>query len=143
MAHEGMYEADNGEARTSSIADRCPATIRVPAEDLAGDVQAANSVCACGELHAARWHLEDVCSAGSVEHIRALEETRERLAILTIADKAETGVRRNFVRDATHMAAPATKREVLEGLHHKRSLLGSNPRKPSTSPREVATIPSD
>jgi hypothetical protein len=58
-----MNEADNREARAGSVANWGPATISVPAEDLAGEVQAAHSVRARGKLHAARWHMEDVCSA--------------------------------------------------------------------------------
>jgi hypothetical protein len=56
-------------------------------------------------------HLEDVGSAGRVEHVRPLEETRERLAILAVADEAEAGGRRDVACDAAHAAAPAPKRE--------------------------------
>jgi len=98
-----MNEADNGEARAGSVADWGPATISVPAEDLAGEVQAAHSVRARGKLHAARWHMEDVCSARCIEHVRPLEEVRKRLAVLAVADETKAGVRRNFVRDAAHV----------------------------------------
>jgi len=115
-----MNEADNREARAGrSIADRSSATISVPAEDLTGEAHAAHSVRACGKPHAARWHLENVCSARCVERIRPLKESRERLAVLAVADEAEAGVRRNFARDATHAAAPAAKREVLRVETHK------------------------
>jgi hypothetical protein len=49
-----MNEAHNREARAGSVADRAPTTIRVPAEDLAGEAQAAQSVRARGKLYAAR-----------------------------------------------------------------------------------------
>jgi len=107
-----MNQADNREARASSVADRGPATIGVPAEDLAGEAQAAHSVPARGKLHAASWHLENVCSARCVEHVRPLEEARERLTVLAVADEAEAGGRRDLARDAAHVAAPAPKREV-------------------------------
>ena len=61
------------------------------------------------KLHAAGWHLEDVCPGRCVEHVRPLEEARERLAVLAVADEAKAGVRRNFARDAAHAAAPAAK----------------------------------
>src|SRR5262252_2144125 len=108
-----MNEADNRKARAGSIADRGPATISVPAKDLVGEAQAAHRVHARGKLHATRRHLEDLGSACCVEHVRPLEEARERLAVLAVADEAEAGVRRNFGRDAAHTAALAAKRKVL------------------------------
>src|SRR5262249_44084474 len=85
-----------------------PATIGVPAEDaLVGEAQAPNGVRTHGEFHAPGRHLEDVCSAGEVEHVRPLQETRERLAVVTVADEAEAAA-----RNAAHAAAPAPKREV-------------------------------
>src|SRR5262249_45839263 len=84
-ADERMNDANNREARAGGVADRRPATVGVPAEDLAGEVQTAHGVRARGKVHATRWHLEDVCSARSIEHVRALEETRERLAVLAVA----------------------------------------------------------
>jgi hypothetical protein len=90
-----------------------PPAISVPAEDLAGEAQAAHSVRARCKPHAAGWHLEDVCPGRCVEHVRPLEEARERLAVLAVADEAKAGVRRNFARDTAHAAAPAAKREVL------------------------------
>jgi hypothetical protein len=95
------------------VADRGPATIGVPAEDLAGEAQAAHGVGARGKLHAARRHLEDVCPARCIEHVRPLEKARERLAILAVADKSEAGGRCNLACDAAHVAAPAPKRQVL------------------------------
>jgi hypothetical protein len=71
------------------------------------------------ELQARRRHLEDVGSAGRVEHVRTLEETREHLAVLAVADKAEPGRRGNVARDTAHAAAPASKREVQ--VRHARS----------------------
>src|SRR5262249_8093158 len=69
---------------------------------------------------AARWHLEDVGSARCVEHVRPLEETRERLAVLAVADEAEAGVRHNFARDTAHATAPTAKREVIAVQTHVR-----------------------
>ena len=109
-AHERMNESDNREARTSCVADRGAATIRVPTEDLAREMQAPHRVRAGCELHAARWHMEDICSACCIEHVRSFKEARKGLAVLAIADEAETRVRRNFVCDATHVAAPTAKR---------------------------------
>jgi hypothetical protein len=114
-----MNEADNRETRASSVADRGPATIRVPTDDPAGEAQAAHSVRARDKLYAARWHLEDVFSAGCVEHVLPVEEARERLAVPAAADEAEAGVRRNLARDAAHAAAPATKGEVFGGQSHR------------------------
>jgi hypothetical protein len=108
VAHERMYEADNRKARPGSIAKRGPATIGIPAEDFAGETQATHRVRASGKLHATRWHLENVCSACCVEHVRPLEEARERLAILAIANEAEASGRRNH--RARGRTAP--KREV-------------------------------
>src|SRR5215471_7631930 len=105
-----MNEADNRKARTGNVADRGPATISVPAKDLVGEAQAAHRVHARGKLHATRRHLEDLGSACCVEHVRPLEEARERLAV---PDEAEAGVRRNFARDAAHAPALAAKREVI------------------------------
>src|SRR5262249_36622149 len=69
-------------------------------------------VCASGKLHATRWHLENVCSSCRVEHVRPLQEARERLTILAIANEAEASGRRYLIRDALHVAAPASKRQV-------------------------------
>jgi hypothetical protein len=123
VAHERMNDADNREAWAGSVADRGPATISVPAEDLAGEVQAAHSVRAGGKLHTARWHVEDVCSTRFIEHVWPLEEARERLTVLAVADETEAGVRRNFVRDAAHVAASAAKQEILRALSHKTQLI--------------------
>jgi hypothetical protein len=117
--HERMNEADNREVGAGSVADRGSATISVPAEDLAGKVQAAHSIRARGKLHAARWHLENVCSARCIEHVWPLKEARKRLAVLAVTNKTEAGVRRNFVRGAAHVAAQAAKREILRVLSHK------------------------
>jgi hypothetical protein len=123
MVHERMNEADNLEARARSVADRSPATISVPAKGLAGEAQAAHSVRARGKLHATRWHVKDVGSTRRIEHVRPLQETRKRLAIPAVADEAEARIRRNFTRDASHMAAPAAKREILGAVHHKAQLV--------------------
>ena len=113
VAHERMDEPDNRKARPRrSITNRGPATIGVPAENLAGETQASYRVRASGKLHATRWHLENVCSSCRVEHVRPFQEARERLAILAIANEAEASGRCNHARDAVHVAAPAPKREV-------------------------------
>jgi hypothetical protein len=109
--------------RAGHVADRSPAAICVPAEDLAGELQAAHSVRARGQLHAARRHMEDVCSARWIEHVRPLEEARERLAVPAVADEAKAGVRRNVARDAAHVAAPAGKREDYRVQSHERNSL--------------------
>jgi hypothetical protein len=123
VAHERMNDADNWEPWAGSVADRGPATTSVPAEYLAGEVQAAHSVRARDKLHAARWHVEDVCSTRSIEHVWPLEEARECLAVPAVADETEAGVRRNFIRDAAHVAASAAKREILRALSEKTQLI--------------------
>src|SRR5262249_37073939 len=45
-----------------------------------------------------------------VEPVRPLEESRERLAVLAVADEAEAGGRRDITRYAAHTAVPAPKR---------------------------------
>jgi hypothetical protein len=120
VIHERMNEADNRESRAGSVRHWGPATISVPAEDPAGEVEAAHGVGARGKLHAARWHMEDIRSACCIDHVRLFEEARKRLAVQAVADEAEAGVWRNFVRDAAHVAAPASKREILRVQSHKR-----------------------
>src|SRR5262245_14709937 len=67
VAHERVDETDNREARAGSgVTDRGPATISVPAEDLAGETQAAHSVPARNKLHAAGRQLKNVRTAGRV-----------------------------------------------------------------------------
>src|SRR5262245_34342845 len=113
-----MNEADNRETRAGSVADWGPATIGVPAEDSAGEVQAAHGIRARGQLHAARWHVDDFCPACCIEDIRPFQEARKRLAVLAVADETEAGVRRNFHRYAAHVAAPAAKREIRSVPSH-------------------------
>jgi hypothetical protein len=69
-----------------------------------------------GELHAPGRHLKDVRPAGRVEHVWTLKETRERLAVITVADEAEAGGRWDVARDAAHAAAPAPKREIHDAI---------------------------
>jgi hypothetical protein len=57
-------------------------------------------------------HVEDVRSACRVEHVRPIEETRERLAVLTVADEAEAAGCGNVACDTARAAAPAPKRKV-------------------------------
>jgi hypothetical protein len=108
-----MNEADNRETRPGSVGDWRPATLSVPAEDPAGEVQAAHGLGAGGKLHAARRHMEDIRSARSIEHVRPLEKARKRLAVPAVADETEAGIWRNFVGDAAYVAAQAAKREIL------------------------------
>jgi hypothetical protein len=108
-----MNEADNRESRPGSVGDWCPATLSVPAEDPAGEVQAAHGLRAGGKLHAARRHMEDIRSARSIEHVRPLEKARKRLAVLAVADETEARIWRNLVGDAAYVAAQAAKREIL------------------------------
>src|SRR6516225_4274535 len=147
VADERMNEAYNRKARAGSVADRGPATISVPAKDLVGEAQAAHRVHARGKLHATHWHLEDLGSVCCVEHVGPLEEARERLAVLAVADEAEAGVRRNFARDAAHAAALAAKREVITSrrgdipiiaCHQRPATGGAKPGKERTARRMIA-----
>ena len=56
--------------------------------------------------------MEDVRSARGVEHVRPIEKTRERLAILAVANEAEAAGWGDVACDAAHAAAPAPKRKV-------------------------------
>src|SRR5215472_983554 len=58
-------------------------------------------------------HLEDVRTTGRIEHVRPIEEARERLAVLAVADEAEAGGRGDITCYAAHAAASAAKREVM------------------------------
>jgi len=115
-----MNHGDDREARAGGgVADRGPATIGVPAEDaLVGKAQAPHGVRTRSEFHAPGRHLEDVRTAGGVEHVRPLQEACERLAVLTVADEAEAGGRRDVARNAAHVAALAPKREVQRRACH-------------------------
>jgi hypothetical protein len=57
-------------------------------------------------------HVEDVRSACRVEHVRPIEETRERLAVPAVADEAEAAGCGNVACDTARAAAPAPKRKV-------------------------------
>jgi hypothetical protein len=57
-------------------------------------------------------HLHDVGAAVRVEHVVALEESRERLAVLAVAQRVVARVRCDAGHDAVHFAAPATQRKV-------------------------------
>jgi hypothetical protein len=122
-AHERMNEADNREARTGRVADWGAATISIPTEDPAGEMQAAYRVRACCKLHAARRHMENIRAACCIEHVRSFEETRKGLAVPAVADETEAGIRRNLICDAAHMAAPAAKRDSIWVLNHRTSLV--------------------
>src|SRR5262245_24773810 len=108
-----MNEADNRKTRARRrVADRGPTTIGIPAKHLRREAQAAQSIRARAEIHAAYWHLEYVGSARRVEHVRPPEEARERLAVLAITDQAEAAGGANLARDAAHVAASAPKRDL-------------------------------
>jgi hypothetical protein len=96
-----MNEADNWETRTGRVADRGPATIGVPPKDLAGKAEAAHGVSARGQLHAARWQMEDICPARRIEHVWPIEKARKCLTVLAVA-------KRNPEYGATSFATPRT-----------------------------------
>jgi len=89
LAHERMDEADNREARAGRVANWGQATLRVPAEDLSGEMQAAHGVGSGNKLHAARRHMEDIRSSCFIEHVRPLQEARKRLTIGAVTDETE------------------------------------------------------
>ena len=98
-----INEFDNREAWTG----------RVSAEDLVGELQAVHRVRARCKAHATRRHMEDICSAGGIEHVGSFKEARKRLAIPAVAAETEAGVRPNFVGGAAHVTAPAAKRKSI------------------------------
>src|SRR5262245_24686462 len=61
-----------------------------------------------------------VCALVAREHARRrpLQEMRERLAVLAVADKAEAAGRRDVARNSAHAAARAPKREVQRQVCH-------------------------
>jgi len=108
-----MNYGDDWEARGGGgVADRGLAIIGVPAKDIVGEALARYGVHTPGQFQARGGHLEDVRPSSGVEYVRPLQETRERLAVLAVADEAETAGRRNLARNAAHMVAPASKREI-------------------------------
>lgn len=112
VAYEGMNEGDNWETRAGGVANRGPAAICIPAENLVGEVYAAYGVRARCKLHAARWHLEYVCSARCIEHVGPIEEACECLAILAVADETKAHKRRHAAGDAAHVTASASEGKV-------------------------------
>ena len=62
--------------------------------------------------------MEDICSAGGIEHVRPFQETRKGLAVLAVAGETEAGIWPNVVCDAAHVTAPAAKRESILVLRH-------------------------
>src|SRR5262252_3518329 len=82
--HKRMDQGDDRKMWAGGgVANRCPATIGIPAQDaLVGEAQAPHGVRAHGELHSPVRHLEDVCSAGGIEHVWSLQEACEQLAVL-------------------------------------------------------------
>jgi hypothetical protein len=57
--------------------------------------------------------MEDICSAGAIEHVGPSEKPRKSLAVSAIADEPEAFIRRNLVCDALYAATLATKREMM------------------------------
>src|SRR5262245_47207795 len=103
VVHEGMNDGDDREARAcSGVGQGSPATLRVPAEDLVGEREAAHRVRARGDREARRWHLEDVSATGLVEYVSSSEKMSECLTVLAVADEAEAGRWRDVPRDAAH-----------------------------------------
>ena len=103
VVHEGMNHADDREARAGgSVGNRSVATCGVPAQDLVGELETPHGVCARSKPHSPGRHLEDVRSAGRVEHVPPIEEMSKRLAILAIAEQT----RRNPVDEDTWLATP-------------------------------------
>jgi hypothetical protein len=107
-----VNKPDDRKARTSRVADRGLAAVRIPAEDFSGELQAPQHLRAGRQLYAAYRHLEDFRSAGWVEHVRSLEETCKRLAIHAVADKPESGVWCNFIGRAADTTAATAKRKA-------------------------------
>jgi hypothetical protein len=67
--------------------------------------------------------MEDVRSARRIEHVRPLEQVRERLTIGAVADETKAGMWRDFARAAADVAAPAAKRKFVAGLSHESQLV--------------------
>jgi hypothetical protein len=88
-------------------------TIGIPAQDPAEGLQPAHRIGARSERHAAGRHMEDICAACLIEHVRPLKKARKRLAVGAVADKPQAGVRRNLVCNASHVAAQATTPEMI------------------------------
>jgi hypothetical protein len=49
-------------------------------------------------------HLKNVCSARYIENVWTLEESHERLTVLTVADEAKASGWRDLASDTTHVA---------------------------------------
>src|SRR5215472_16548635 len=107
-----MNERDDREARAGGgVGDGDAATISVPAQDFAGEPQAAQGLGTCREGHPTRRQLENVRAAGSVENVRPFEEMRKRLAVLAVADETEAGGTRKRV-EAAHTTTTASQRDI-------------------------------
>jgi hypothetical protein len=102
--HESVNQADNRKARACCIANWGPTAICVPTENFSREVQATHGVHPSGELDATRRHLKNVCSARYIENVWTLEESRERLTVLTVADEAKASGWRDLASDTTHVA---------------------------------------
>src|SRR6516165_2641191 len=119
-----MNEPDDREARAGGgVSDWDAATMSVPAQDFAGEPQAAQGVGTCRERHPTRRQLENVRATGSVENVRLFEETRKRLAVLAVADEAEAGGRRNRAGEAAHTTTTASQRDTRRANSEQRTIL--------------------
>jgi hypothetical protein len=129
-----MNERHDREARAGGgVSDGGAATISVPAQDFAGEPQAARGVGTYREGHPTRRQLENVRAAGSVENVRPFEETRKRLAVLAVADEAEAGGRRDRAGEAAHTTTTASQRDIdhLAFSIGSRQNIGTNETSPS------------
>src|SRR5262249_62381031 len=76
MVHETMNQREHRKARVDGrVADRGPATIGVPADDLAGEAYAAQGLRTRGEPHPGRRHLEDAGAAPRVHPLPPPHDT--------------------------------------------------------------------
>ena len=123
VIHKRMDKTDERKAWADGIADRGAATIGIPAKDAVGrEAHATHCVSTGSELYAANWHLEDVCSARFVEHVRSFQKTRERLAILAVADQAQACGWPRYASDSAHVTTSTAQRNLRghkRGIDHK------------------------
>ncbi len=113
VAHEGMNETKNREASVAAVlAIGVRQQSAYQRKTLPKKRRHRTASAPAVSFTTARRHLENVRAAGGVEHVRPLEEARERLTVLAVADEPEAGGRRNLARHAAHVTAPAAKREV-------------------------------
>ena len=123
VIHKRMDKADEREAWSDGIADGGAATIGIPVKDAMGrEAHATHRISTDSKLDAADWHLEDVCSARFVEHVRSFQKTRERLTILAVADKAQACGWPHHASDTAHVTTSTAQRNLRghkRGIDHK------------------------